>query len=132
MLTGIIFWFINAPDPRFGFGFILGSISLVAYLVLREKHILISKNILLGILIISSVATLAYTVYRFKNFFNTEQLITPLGIPSSEFKTFDCNGIKINSPLNAEFGETPIPCTDLDCEKFSPKGIRVEDGFKAR
>jgi hypothetical protein len=132
MLVGIIFWFINAPDPRFGFGFILGSISTIAYLVLKEREFSITKNALTTIVIICCIAIVFYTSYRFKNFFTTDQLITPIGVPASQYKTFECDGININSPVNAEFGVTPVPCTDLDCQNFSPVGDKIEDGFKAK
>ena len=132
MLTGIIFWFINAPDPRFGFGFILGFISIVAYTVAEEKEISIPKNATKIILIVFCLGSLGYIVYRINNFFNSGQTIAPLGVPTSAYKTFDCGGIKINSPLNAEFGITPVPCTDLGCEHFSPRGSSVEDGFGPR
>lgn len=133
MFSGIIFWFINAPDPRFGFGSILGFIAVTAYLVFKEKEIFIGRNILIAILLISSVSVGAYTGYRFINFFRKDQLITPLGIEKAEYKTFECNGIKINSPAaNNELGIIPVPCTDLDCEKFSARGKEINDGFKAK
>ena len=133
LLTGIIFWFVNAPDPRFGFGSILGFIGVVSYLVFKEKEIFIGKNVLITILLIVTGSILAYTGYRFVNFFNQDQLLTPLGIEKSEFKTFDCKGIMINTPIDGKyFGVTPVPCTDLECEKFSPRGNRVEDGFRAK
>ena len=50
LLTGIIFWFVNAPDPRFGFGSILGFIGVVSYLVFKEKEIFIGKNVLIMII----------------------------------------------------------------------------------
>ena len=34
--------------------------------------------------------------------------------------------------MENDFGVTPIPCTDLDCEKFSPRGNKIKDGFKAK
>ncbi len=133
LLTGIIFWFVNAPDPRFGFGSILGFIGVVSYLVFREKEIVIGKNVLTAILLIVAGSILAYTGHRFVNFFNKDQLLTPLGIEKTEYKTFECDGEKINSPAaNKDFGVTPVPCTDLDCEKFSPRGNKVEDGFRAK
>ena len=123
LLAGIIFWFVNAPDPRFGFGSILGFIGVVSYLIFKEKEIFIGKNVLIAILLLVTGSILAYTGYRFVNFFNKDQLLTPLGIEKSEFKTFDCEGIRINSPIDEkDFGVTPVPCTDLDCEKFSPRG----------
>jgi hypothetical protein len=132
LLTGIIFWFVNAPDPRFGFGSILGFIGVVSYLLFKGKEIFIGKNVLIAILLISAGSILAYSGYRFKNFFSKEQLLTPLGIEKTEYKTFGCQGIKINSPINSDFGITPIPCTDLSCEKFSPRGNKVEDGFRVK
>ncbi len=132
MLAGIIFWLINAPDPRFGFGSLIGFMAAMAYFILKEKEILIGKNVLISLLLICSATTFAYTGYRLLNFFNKDQLVTPLGIEKNEYHTFDCNGIKINSPIKSDFGITPIPCTDLDCEKFSPRGNKFEDGFKAK
>lgn len=132
MLTGIIFWLINAPDPRFGFGPIIGFTAVTVYLIFKEKEISIGKGPLIVALLFCSAATIAYTGYRFVNFFDKEQLLTPLGIKESEYKTSDCEGIKIHSPLNADFGITPIPCTDLNCEKFSPRGNEISDGFRAK
>ena len=76
---------------------------------------------------------LAYNSYRSINFFGKEQLITPLGIERSEYKTFECDGIKMNTPVDGKyFGITPIPCTDLECGEFSPRGIETRDGFNAK
>jgi hypothetical protein len=133
LLTGIIFWFVNAPDPRFGFGSILGFICVVSYLVFKEKEIFIGKNVLTAILVIVTASILAYTGYRFINFFSKDQLLTPLGIEKTEYKTFNCDGIKFNSPAaNKDLGIIPVPCTDLDCVKFSPRGNEIKDGFKAK
>ena len=133
MFSGIIFWFINAPDPRFGFGSVLGFIAVTAYLLFRTKEIFIGKNILIAIMLISSASVGAYTGYRFINFFSKDQLLTPLGIEKPVYKTFECNAIKINSPAaNNDFGIIPVPCTDLDCEKFSPRGKEISGGFKAK
>jgi hypothetical protein len=133
LFSGIIFWFINAPDPRFGFGSILGFIGATTYLIFKEKEIFIGKKILIALLLISSAAVAAYTGYRFINFFSKDQLLTPLGIEKAWYKTFECNRIKINSPPpDSYFGNIPVPCTDLDCEQFSPRGNKVEDGFRAK
>jgi hypothetical protein len=133
MLTGIIFWFMNAPDPRFGFGSILGFIGAIAYLILNKKETSVNKGLLLSIMVIAIGGVLAYTGYRFINFFSKDQILSPLGIVRSEYKTFDCDGIKINTPIDGkDFGITPVPCTDLGCEKFSPRASEVKDGFSAK
>jgi len=133
MVAGIIFWFMNAPDPRFGFGSILGFIGIIAYLILNRKEIPINKSLLLSIMVITIGGVLAYTGYRFINFFSKDQILSPLGIVRSEYKTFDCDGIKINTPINdKDFGITPVPCTDPGCKKFSPRGNEVKDGFRTK
>jgi hypothetical protein len=132
MVGGVIFWLLNAPDPRFGFGFILGFIGMVFYLLIKEKEIPGQKNVLAFTLIALSAITITYTAYRFINFFQPDQLITPLGIPPSEYKTSYCDGIKVNSPVNAEFGITPVPCTDIHCDNFTPRRNNIENGFRAK
>jgi hypothetical protein len=132
-LTGIIFWFVNAPDPRFGFGPILGFIGIVSCLVFKEKEIVIKKNVLIAILFFATGWILAYTTYRFINFFNKGQLLIPLGIEKADYKTFDCDGIKFNSPpTSKDFGIIPVPCTNLGCEKFSLRENNIENGFRAK
>jgi len=133
MFSGIIFWFINAPDPRFGFGSILGFISVITYLIFKEKEIFIGKNILAIIMLLATGPILAYTGYRFLNFFSKDQLLTPLGIEKNEYKTFECDGVNLNAPAaNKYFGITPVPCTDIGCDKLSPRGKQIIDGFKAK
>jgi len=133
LLAGIIFWFVNAPDPRFGFGQIIGLISTVAYLVCLNKNLNLDKTVLMIIVISASALISAYTVYRFVNFFEPYQVLSPLGIKKIEFNSFDCNGISINSPAgNNDFGNTPVPCTDLSCENFMPRGTKIKDGFRAK
>jgi hypothetical protein len=102
-------------------------------LVFKEKEIFIGKNILTAILLISSASIFLYTGYRFINFFSKDQLLTPLGIEKTGYTTLECDGIKINFPTaNNDLGIIPVPCTDLDCERFSPRGNKVEYGFKAK
>lgn len=133
MLLGIIFWFVNAPDPRFGFGQMIGFISVVAYLVFLNKNPSLNKTKLISIVFFVSGVISAYTVYRFTNFFQLSQLLSPLGIENVEFRSFDCHGIRINQPSgNNDFGKTPVPCTDLGCENFIPRGNDIKDGFRSR
>lgn len=133
LLAAIIFWFVNAPDPRFGFGQIIGFIAAVAYLVFLNKHLSFNKSVLLVIVIFASAVISTYTVYRFMNFFQRSQLLSPLGIEKIEFSSFHCNGLKFNKPAgNHDFGNTPVPCTDLNCEDFISRGSNIKDGFRAK
>ena len=133
LLAGISFWFLNAPDPRFGFGQITGFISTVAYLLCINKNLSLNKTALMVMVISASAIISAYTAYRFLNFFQLSQLLFPSGIKKIEFSDIDCNGIKINRPAgNDDFGNIPVPCTDLSCDDFTPRGSKIQDGFRAK
>jgi len=134
--TGIIFWFIQAPDPRFGYGFIIGFPAIIAILVLPELHGKV-KNIAKPLLLFSILAagTLlgVYTVYRISNFFLPAQVLKPVGIESFPSETINCSGIKIQLALNREAcGAISIPCVIENCERFIPRGEKINNGFKAK
>lgn len=131
MLAGIIFWFINAPDPRFGFGFLIGYIVIIIHLLLPKIYI--KKTGINFIMIASIVSVSAYSAYRFKNFFTKDQWLLPSGIEKSVYSTIDCNGIFINRPsANTEFGNITVPCTDDSCTHFIARGKKITDGFRAK
>jgi hypothetical protein len=133
MLSGIVFWFINAPDPRFGFGFILGFIATIAHIIFKEREISLPKNISYFLLAIFSAATLTYTGYRLSNFFEKEQWLKPIGIEKTEYTSFICEGAEFNTvSKEKDFGNTPVPCTDLNCDKFSLRGKEISTGFKSK
>jgi hypothetical protein len=135
--TGIIFWFIQAPDPRFGFGFIIGFPAMIAALVLprytgKVKSQLV-KSILLFSILASGTLLGAYTLYRFSNFFLPGQVFKPAGIEYLSFETIECNGIKIQFALNRQAcGAIPIPCITESCDSFIPRGDKITNGFKAK
>jgi hypothetical protein len=135
-LAGCIFWFMQAPDLRFGFGFIVAFPAVVIGLFLLKvwnirivsfKKILIITGITLG-LIVSG-----YSFYRFEKFFRPRQLILPLGIKNAPFKTIQCGGIEINVPeQNKECGSIDIPCLYNSCQHLQLRGTRIEECFKAK
>lgn len=132
-LTGVVFWFVNAPDPRFGFGFIVGFMIIVwrNFLPIFQFQLprLIVNSLILGFLLSIS----AYTVYRFTNFFSAKQWLTPAGIEKTSYASFECKGLKLNVPLpENDFGNIPVPCTDLKCGDFIPRTDKISDGFKAK
>ncbi|MFI5185554.1 MAG: LIC_10190 family membrane protein [Chitinophagales bacterium] len=135
-IAGCIFWFTQAPDPRFGFGFIISFPAIVMSMVLPrflKTGKLLPKKILIVCSLIFSLIIAAYNFYRFKNFFTFQQIVQPLGITKIPFKTIQCNGIDFRIPLqNGACGTTGIPCVYDDCKEFMPRGNKIVDGFKGR
>jgi hypothetical protein len=133
LLTGILFWFIQAPDPRFGFGQIIGFIGIVFYLLLKDKKWKITSAFCSLFLISAFAIATVYTAYRFKNFFSGSQWLKPTGIKKTDYSILNCNGMMINIPTpGKDLGNIPVPCTNQDCETFVPRGENITDGFQAK
>ena len=132
MFAGVIFWFINAPDPRFGFGPILGFVAIIVFLLFDNLKFYFPQKSISLVLLLLTALILAYSGYRFANFFTSKQFLFPAGIKETGFTTYSCDGLKINTAVNnSDFGNIPVPCTDKRCNEFSPRGMKIEDGFKA-
>ena len=133
--AGCIFWFIQAPDPRFGFGFIIGLIAIVAGLMFQKNInpvLFNSKKIIIVTVLFTAVMVSGYTTYRFTSFFSGNQWIWPKGIEKKAHRKIICNGTTFQVPSdNGECGNIPVPCIH-DCESFLLRGNKITDGFKAK
>lgn len=134
--VGLIFWFIFAPDPRFGFGFIFGFMGITGQLVIaRKESLLLSsiKKIVLASVMIIGILLSVYMVYRFSNFYSPNQWLKPMGTEKVGSKTVTCDGIKMNVQLNTlGCGDEAIPCSWDSCGLFSARGPKLTDGFRAK
>lgn len=130
MLAGTIFWFIHAPDPRFGMGFIIGFIAVTFLMLMRSAEV--NRSATVSVMILFIIAAVAYTGYRFQHFFSYRQWLLPSGIEETHYTTKICHGIQFNYPLTDEdFRNIPVPCTDKKCEEFKPRGMELSDGFRS-
>ena len=131
-MAGIIFWFVNAPDPRFGYGFLIPLIALLLVAILNERKEIPVGVIRLMVFLISAVA-LSYSVYRFKNFFGVSNIIQPRGIENTTWHQIKCVNIEFRIPDEPGYcnGIDP-PCITGDCKNFEPRGQNPEDGFRAK
>lgn len=132
--AGLLFWFLMGPDPRFGFGFIIGLIGLTLSIVLPETVFdLINRKLVLFVLWTLNVILLGYIVYRFSNYFSPEQLIHADGVKLEPGSTVQCekNTFYIAAPFKG-CGGNPIPCIEGSCKHFLLRGSTIADGFKPK
>ena len=78
-ITGTLFWFFLAPDPRFGFGFLLALIGIAADISFGKMITKYLSRYFLLLTVLNLVIG-AYIIYRFNNYFSTRQIIYPMGI----------------------------------------------------
>lgn len=133
-VSGCLFWFLEAPDPRFGYGFIIGLQALVIFGILKKlplnQHTSLRKWLILSTVLVS-LGVFAYTGYRFKKFFVPKQWTEPLGIENGSFQAITCQGIEFHLPLgNKDCGTIGVPCVYQGCDSVSVRGENISDGFK--
>lgn len=125
MFTGLFFWFFSAPDVRFGSGFIIGFIGLLATAVFlpgERKQAILNKFLRPGIYSLLAVILL-YCGYRVRNFYTPKQVVYPVGIVAATHTTIRCGGVPVMMPSpNA---------TNANCNRFGLRGRSITDGFKA-
>lgn len=135
-LAGMIFWFLQAPDPRFGFGFILAFVAMTGILVLLNLPATgaIFKKLTLILTLLSGITICSYAIYRSIYFFSPRQLIKPLGIEDTPYSSFNCDKIRFHKPKeNEPCGDQPVPCVTTDsCNYFKLRGSKLSDGFRAK
>lgn len=129
-ITGVLFWFFEAPDPRFGTGFLLPLIyyqyaPLVRNLKVfedRKLYTLISR-----IKYISAFFVILYIGYRAAYFFRPRQIVFPEGIDYATLIQPGCDGqIKTMIMNNTE----SIPQLPDSCRNFIFRGTEIRQGFK--
>ncbi|MCW3119998.1 MAG: hypothetical protein JWM28_4080, partial [Chitinophagaceae bacterium] len=135
LASGILFWFIKAPDPRFGFGFLIPFIAIVSYLLIGPggNKKIVNKQLICASLLLTSTVLLIYSSYRFYNYFSIKNILQPAGISLIPYQEVNCNGITINFPLHNEAcGNSPVPCTRIKCDSVVLRGPSFEGGFRIK
>jgi len=129
-ITGVLFWFVEAPDPRFGTGFLIPLIYFqYGFLIknlksLEDRYLYILIN---WIKYISTSCIIIYIGYRAVYFFKPRQLIFPEGIDYTSLIQPGCDGqIKKMIMDNTE----SIPQLPDSCRNFIFRGRTIRQGFK--
>jgi hypothetical protein len=132
-LAGSCSWFITAPDPRFGTGFLiplLFSLYTGFYPLSGFAKIINPKSFGYAITCIA-VLILSYSAYRGIYFFQPKQLVLPLGVEQPDYQKAAYQGVSIYvKPSGIGCGFSPVPCTGNPSPGFILRGQEISDGFK--
>jgi len=134
-VTGIIFWFLKAPDPRFGAGFLLLFPSLVFYsnpFIRKVEAVFTNSRLVVFLCLALGAVVVSYTGYRFVNYFKKSSLIYPEGIVIP-YKSVYYDEINTCIPLFTP-GNKNVTVINESVEKrpFDFRGNKPEQGFKAK
>ncbi|MFI5193515.1 MAG: LIC_10190 family membrane protein [Chitinophagales bacterium] len=129
-LSGTVLWFVNAPDPRFGTGFLLPLLyfQYSPYFVsgqFGESRLFFKTIYCLKFMAVLMIA--GYIVYRGIYFFHPQQLIFPDGVKKTMPVRPDCNDY-MKSML---FGDSSATFRLPDsCKTFIDRGSSLKAGFR--
>lgn len=136
LIIALFIWFMNAPDPRFASGFLLSLLYCltIPWWQAFESYIgNYGTKIGVALTYIFLVGILSYSIYRFRDFFEPGQIVFPMGMAKSEYKSILCGNLEINMATGkGDCGSTTPPCVTDSCNVFEPRGARVQDGFRMR
>ena len=128
-IAGCIFWFIEAPDPRFGIGFLLLLPALVLHELVRKNP---GKGGLVMLCTIMTIIVSSYAVYRLKNYFRAQEFIAPDGIIVPDYSVYH-KQIETSIPLIStdDRGTLTAPAKN-DQRAFDFRGKSIQEGFRPR
>lgn len=129
---GIGFWFIQAPDPRFGYAFITGAIMAPFCVLLTPRSASTRTFLTPAIWVLGAgLIILTYAARRFSLDKVDQFLLYPAGLPAWKGNAVDCKGHTLYVPLPGEApGWGPLPCTPDGCSDVEWRGETITDGFR--
>jgi len=131
-LVGGIFWFFQAPDFRFGYGFL-------GFLAALPLSILVAK-IIQGLPKIYSVwpiylAGIVMILYQVPNLYKSpsevaDNLVMPDNYPQPSYHVDSVNGANINVPDQYQCWYLPLPCSPYYNDQLVLRGDGIRYGFR--
>jgi hypothetical protein len=127
---GIAFWFINAPDFRFVYGYLLPLTALffeetnwhISFVQTNQKVLKITSGIL-------TLMIIGFVYQQKKNI----ELVKPLPYPTPDKERIPINGTFVLFPTWEEkCWDAPLPCTCEYYKGLELRGSTVNSGFRIR
>jgi hypothetical protein len=129
-LTGVAVWFIKAPDPRFGTGFLFPLVYFMYSPFIKYFRSYVERSGYRASVLIKTVSIffiLLYIGYRSIYFFQPRQLLFPEGIKETLNLPSGCD-MKIKRMVLNDEGYFILPPDS--CFYFRFRGTSIKAGFK--
>jgi len=127
---GIIYWFISAPDFRFGYGFIIVYCLLLILpllIVIEEKSRGLFSKIMICLLIVQYFIFVQSSI---KDIIKNKYYFYPASYPTAELKIMKIQNKTIYSPKSGQLvWNAPLPATPFLNKGFNFRGEKLADGF---
>ena len=130
ILVNLTFWFVNAPAPRFVYGFLILGFSFalalpIKFLNISSKKILANRHYLL--LIIMFVISFRYFSYPIKK---PSAVILPGPFGKAEIEIRNDHFSYKHSLSDSRCYNAELPCTPYPLENVEMRGDDLGDGFR--
>ncbi len=129
--AGLFFWFVTAPDPRFGMGFIIIAVIIIFIPFLKAYDYQVTRFFPWSISLLLLYFLIAFGTRDLPAM--GRHLWFPAPYPQAPLTVQEIQGRKVYFPRKGELKcwYAPLPCA-YHPVKFAWRGDRLEDGFKAR
>lgn len=133
-IFGCVFWFFSAPAIRFGYGFLLGTVFLLAFPLvvfsLEKSQFLV--NLTRWVILLGSIAIVGLSVKTNVKFDKvTDTLINPTPYPG--WSSEPCSFANFHLLCQAAYDScwySPFPCAIGGNEQVEMRGTDYSEGFK--
>lgn len=128
--VGVAFWFINAPDFRFVYGYLL-PLTAIYFAETKWSITLLQKNKNILQLVLG-VVTLMIVVFVFQHK-NNITLIRPIPYPTTNKDRIPIKGTSVLfATWDEKCWDAPLPCTCEYYEGLELRGDNIQSGFRIK
>ena len=130
---GIAYWFIIAPDVRFGYGFLVISLCFIAapiFLFSLTQMKWTIKPVMYFIILLLMLHQ-AVGIYKLRDLSKYDgRWLLPADYPTVEVKAFPLGNFIANTPVDGyQCWYAPLPCTEMNLLDVYMRSDRMQDGF---
>jgi len=135
ILINLVFWFINAPDTRFAYGFIFTGFALtlacIAKIIEYSKMNIVLKPVKLYLVILLLIIVGRRISFPADTLKDPSAWVLPVKFGPVETKEYNTSGFVYRVPVAAsECYYTEIPCTAYPKNNLVLRGKSLKEGFK--